>query len=140
MSVSLTSALKWGRTLLAVLVSSLLPLLLLAIWVDIDSVGPVALLFIYGTPFSLALVCVSFVPFHIFLARRGRPQLLHYVIWGALVTGGLFATAVLIISEGGDHSELVWQVIIFALFAGTLGGAVFHMIALGRTPPAEKNT
>ena len=46
------------------------------------------ILFIYGLPFSIVTVSITFLPFHIYQAGRGRPRLVLYVLWRAYAWPG----------------------------------------------------
>lgn len=128
------SALRWGRTAAAVPLAAFLPLPLLGLVIDRGSAAPVIFITIYGLVPALATVCVTFLPFHILRARRGRPSLWLYALWGALVSGGLWAIVGLAIPSSLDSLVAALLISMFFVFAGLAGGVIFHLIAFGLVP------
>ena len=101
-----------------------------------NCVAPMIFLTIYGSLPALATVCVTFLPFHIFRARRGRPSLWLYALWGALVSGGLWSIAALAIPHSLENLIAALLISMFFVFAGFVGGVIFHLIAFGLPPSA----
>ncbi len=124
---------------MAVFLSAFLPLTIVGLIATPKDLLPALMLNLYGTVPALVTVCLTFLPFHIYVARRGRPPMRQYALWGSLVGGGFIASFIAFILSLSDEVSVLTGLILSSLIVGACGGVIFHFFAFIGIPKPLPN-